>query len=332
MDHFNKKTFETSRGYTYAYYTYTPEPPTSKPALLFCHGWPDDSSLWQDIVPALLDLGHRLVIPDLLGYGGTSKPTDYKEYSMKAMSNDLYELLDSESIDSVVPVGHDWGSGLAQRVYLYRPERCKALVTLNVAYMAPSPAPFDLAAINSTTEKHFGYPMYAYWDLFAADDGPEILLRHVETLFHLLHWDHPDGMKTVFCTYGNTRRLLTTTSPSDYPLKPHAQKAGFKEAFLERMQRDTFEAPQCWYKAFARNVQLDDAKVLAEGDLTIRVPCLYIAATEDAVCRTDMIEPVKHLIPDLTIKPVVAGHWDTYEKPEEVREILRQWLKEKFGG
>lgn len=330
MDQLTKKTFTVSRGYTYTFYTHSPPTPTTKPTLLLCHGWPDSAELYAPVLPSLLNLGHPLVIPDCLGYAGTSKPTDYKEYSFKAMAHDLYELLDSEGVEKIVSLGHDFGSALAQRVYLYQPSRCAGVILLDVAYMPPSSTPFDLDTVNAMTEKAFGYPCFAYWDVFAADDGPELMLKNVETLFHAIHWDHPDAMRMFFATYGNTRKLLQTTGPEDYPLKPYAQAPGFKESFLERMRRDKFEAPQCWYKAFARGVHFDDEKGFSKDDLTIKVPCLYVSGSEDAVCRTDGMEAVKELVPDLTQHVVQANHWITFEKPEEVGGILAKWLKEKY--
>lgn len=330
MDALPKKTFKTSRNFTYTYYDHKPSTSGSKPTLLLLHGWPDDHTLFSDVLPILQNLPNRIVIPDLLGYGGTSKPSDYEAYNLRDMTNDLYELLSAEDIPSIISIGHDWGCALAQRMVLYQPERCSGLVMLNVAYMPPFRTPTDLIDMRSKSIEAFGYPAWAYWDLYAADDGPEILGQHIETLFHLLHWDHPDGMRTFFCTEGNTRKLLQTTSPDDYPLKPHAKKPGFKEAFVERMQRDGFEGPQAWYKALARDANLEYEKTLPEEAATIRVPVLFVGATGDAVCRPEMIEPVKVFLPDLTTKIVEAGHWDTYEKPEEVGGFIREWVEARF--
>ena len=330
MDKFTKKTFTVSRGYKYTYYTYHPPNPTAKPTLLLCHGWPDSHELYAGVVPFLLDLGHLMLVPDCLGYGGTSKPTDYKQYSLKAMAHDMHEILAAENVEKIVSVGHDWGSALAQRVYLYGPEKCAGLVLLSVAYMVPSGQPFDLDAVNKMTEQGNGYPRLAYWDVFAADDGPEILLENVETLFHAIHWDDPQAMRTFFATYGNTRKLLQTMSSSELPLKPYARAPGFKEAFINRMKRDGFEAPQCWYKVTARNVNSAEEKGFTKEELTIKVPCLYIGATEDAVCRTDQMELVKELVPDLTQKVVETNHWMTFEKPEEVGGLMRDWLQKRF--
>lgn len=334
MDGLTKKTFTTSRNYTYAYHYWQPSasiPP--KPTLLLCHGWPDHAELYAGILPCLLDLGHPIIVPDCLGYGGTSKPTDYHAYSLKAMANDMHELLDQEGVETLIPVGHDWGSTLAQRIYLFRPSKCAGLILLSVAYMLPQTKPFNLEEANKATEREYGYPSLAYWDLFAADDGPALLHAHVETLFHLLHLDHPDAMKLFFATHGNTRSLLTKTVPSDWPLKPYARAPGFKEAFIARMQRDGFEGPQCWYKAQARNVNFEVEREFPGEERGIKVPCLYVSGTGDVVCRTDGMDGdvVRGLVPDVT-KVVLegAGHWIPFERAEEVGKAMSEWLGKRF--
>ena len=40
-------------------------------------------------------LGYRVIVPDMLGYGGTDKPEDAAEYAMRKLSDDLAALLDA---------------------------------------------------------------------------------------------------------------------------------------------------------------------------------------------------------------------------------------------
>lgn len=126
------------------------------------------------------------------------------------------------------------------------------------------------------------------------------------------------------------RKVLQESSPDSHPLKPYAKKPGFKEEFLERMRRDGFDAPQCWYKAMARNVQFETEKAIPQENLVIKNPCLFIGATQDTVCRTEIMHTVKDYVPDLELHEVESNHWDTHEKPEEVRELIAAWLKKRF--
>lgn len=53
-------------------------------------------------------LGYGLIVPDLLGYGGTDKPTDLESYVGSGHAQDIIDILDKEGIDKVIGVGHDW--------------------------------------------------------------------------------------------------------------------------------------------------------------------------------------------------------------------------------
>src|SRR6266536_104479 len=155
MDQLEQKTFTTSRSITYTYYrspsdsSINPKTPT----LLLHHGFPDDAHLWAEIVPELLKLSYPLLIPVLLGYAGTSKPTDSSLYNYRDQSKDVSEILDAENISSVIVIGHDWGSIFTQRFYLFYPERVVGLILVNLAYIPPNhDTPFDLNGVNAITE------------------------------------------------------------------------------------------------------------------------------------------------------------------------------------
>lgn len=106
MDAFNKKTLKTSRGYTYTYYT--AEGDKSLPTLFFQHGWPDHAAMWKDVAGPLRSTKHPIIIPDMLGYDGTDKPTDPAAYKWDVMTKDLIEIIDNEGADKAISIGHDW--------------------------------------------------------------------------------------------------------------------------------------------------------------------------------------------------------------------------------
>lgn len=161
MDGFEKKTLKTTRGYTYTYYTSAGD--ASLPTLFFQHGWPDHAEMWKQVATPLCDTKHPIIIPDMLGYDGTDKPTDPAEYRWDTMTKDLVEIADTEKVDKLISIGHDWGSACAARLYNYYPNRVVGLVFLNVGYMAPARQPFDLDGTNKFTEQAFGYPIFSYW-------------------------------------------------------------------------------------------------------------------------------------------------------------------------
>lgn len=106
MDTSLYRDFTTSRGLKYHYF-FSPAQ-ASKPTILFCHGFPSTARDWRRLVPYFKDKGYGIIAPDMLGYGGTDKPTEPAKYVSSALAKDLVEILDNEGIQQVIAVGHDW--------------------------------------------------------------------------------------------------------------------------------------------------------------------------------------------------------------------------------
>jgi|SRR5712675_2086815 len=106
MDLSDYKKLTVSRGLTYNYYYSKAE--EGKPYLTLFHGFPSSSWDWKNQVAYFKAKGFGLVVPDLLGYGGTDKPLDPKKYVPSGMAQDVIDILDAEGIEKAVAIGHDW--------------------------------------------------------------------------------------------------------------------------------------------------------------------------------------------------------------------------------
>jgi pimeloyl-ACP methyl ester carboxylesterase len=78
----------------------------------------------------LLALGYRVVLPDQLGFGKSSKPTSI-QYSFDLLARSTAELLDSIAVDTVAVIGHSMGGMLATRFVLEYSERASKFVLVN---------------------------------------------------------------------------------------------------------------------------------------------------------------------------------------------------------
>ncbi|KAF2846437.1 epoxide hydrolase-like protein [Plenodomus tracheiphilus IPT5] len=329
MDVFDKKTLKTSRGYTYTYYTSSGD--KTLPALIFQHGWPDHAAMWADIAGPLRSLNHPIVIPDMLGYDGTDKPTDPAAYRWDGMTRDIIEIIDAEQHEKVISIGHDWGSTAASRLTQYYPDRVVGLANLNVPYTPPGRQPFSLEKVNQMTQQIFGYQFFAYWQLFTADDGAEILDKNLERLYHAMH-SQGDVLKTMFCTPGALREYLLTGN-QEITLRPYALSPTLRSTFLNQFTTAGMTAPMNWYKATVLNHQHASDSALPETADKINVPVLYIGTKEDPMCKPEtMIPSIRAgLLPKLEQAEMVdAGHWVTYEKPEEIVGRIRGWVGKHF--
>lgn len=288
--------------------------------------------MWKDVAGPLRSLNHPIIIPDMLGYDGTDKPTDPAEYRWDLMTKDLIEIIDTEKVDKFISIGHDWGSACASRMYNYYPNRVAGLVNLHVSYSPPGRTPFDLDALNAMTEAAFGYPFFAYWYLFTADDGAAVLKHDLDRLWNVLHGTN-ETMKKLFCNRGVMRSYLLN-GDLDIELRPYAQDPKMKQAFIDRFTRDGFEAPQCWYNATVLQHHTASDKNLPEGVDKVNVPALYIGGKDDAVCRPEAMIPAIQagLLPHLEQAEMIdAAHWSTMEKPQEVVSRMESWLKKHFA-
>jgi pimeloyl-ACP methyl ester carboxylesterase len=106
----------------------------SGPPVLLLHGFPDCWRLWRHQLPALADAGHRVLAPDLRGFGGTDKPERAEDYKMRTLVGDAVGLLDALGVDRAAVVGHDWGAALAWMVAMFAPDRVSRLVAVSVGH------------------------------------------------------------------------------------------------------------------------------------------------------------------------------------------------------
>lgn len=92
-------------------------------AVLLVHGFPNDSSAWNTILP-LLSTGYQYIIPDLPG-AGKSEPV--AGLSLEQMARGILEILDHESIEKAIWAGHSMGGYTIMEATQHFPERIQAI-------------------------------------------------------------------------------------------------------------------------------------------------------------------------------------------------------------
>ncbi len=101
------------------------------PALLLVHGIPTSSWLYRHMIPMLKEKGYRVIAPDLLGFGASSKPKGYEIYSEEAQGTRLLQLMSHLQINEWVQVFHDGGGLWTWEMLQQDASRVKGLVILN---------------------------------------------------------------------------------------------------------------------------------------------------------------------------------------------------------
>jgi cis-3-alkyl-4-acyloxetan-2-one decarboxylase len=105
--------------------------------VVMLHGNPTSSHLWRNFVPALVGAGYRAVAPDLIGFGRSDKPADWRSYSYERHVRHFGAVMDELGLDDVTLVLHDWGGPIALAWAVDHPERVRRLVILNTVGWPP---------------------------------------------------------------------------------------------------------------------------------------------------------------------------------------------------
>jgi haloalkane dehalogenase len=107
------------------------------PAVVLVHGNPTWGYLYRHFVDPLVRTGHRVVVPDMLGFGRSDKPPRRQAYRITAHVDRMNALLDSLDLQSVTIVPQDWGGPVALPWAIRNPDRVTRLFLLNTAVHVP---------------------------------------------------------------------------------------------------------------------------------------------------------------------------------------------------
>ena len=108
------------------------------PTFVLMHGFPDNSRIYDELIPHLVASGRRVVTFDFLGFGASDKPED-ASYSFAQQLGDLKAVVDHLDLGKIVPVAHDSSGAAAVNFAIEHPENTASLVILNAAF-ANSPS------------------------------------------------------------------------------------------------------------------------------------------------------------------------------------------------
>ena len=102
---------------------YVDEGPRDGPTVLLTHGEPTWSYLYRHIIPKLVDLGYRVVAPDLIGFGRSDKLADRSDYTYERHVAWLSTWLTTMDLREITLFCQDWGGLLGLRLVAAFPER-----------------------------------------------------------------------------------------------------------------------------------------------------------------------------------------------------------------
>jgi 4,5:9,10-diseco-3-hydroxy-5,9,17-trioxoandrosta-1(10),2-diene-4-oate hydrolase len=102
------------------------------PVIVFIHGsgpGASGASNFRDNWPAFVEAGYRVILPDMIGYGASSKPEGI-DYTLQLFTDTLYEALRAHGIEKARLIGNSLGGGVAIQMTLDHPEFAEKLILM----------------------------------------------------------------------------------------------------------------------------------------------------------------------------------------------------------
>jgi haloalkane dehalogenase len=95
---------------------YVEEGPQDADPVLLLHGEPSWSYLYRKMIPPLAAAGHRVIAPDLIGFGKSDKPASTGDYSYAGHVEWMRQFIETLDLNDISLFGQDWGSLIGLRV------------------------------------------------------------------------------------------------------------------------------------------------------------------------------------------------------------------------
>ncbi|TFK90453.1 alpha/beta-hydrolase [Polyporus arcularius HHB13444] len=323
MDPAKYKDVRVTRGLTYHYY-HSPAAP-GKPTLLFIHGFPSSSFDWHRQVAHFEPKGYGLIIPDTLGYGGTSKPQEPEAFRWKLQAQDLVDVLDAESPATVIGIGHDWGSAILSALAQWHQDRFAGFVWTALGLVPPRTEEFVLQEAWQTMRKLVGSDVLGYWEFYNEPNAHVVCEKNIDSFLQLAYPSTPEVWIEHLTDAGKAKAWIESNrEPGRAPWLTEQEYDTMRETLL----KGGLQSPMNVYKALVANINLQDHRDLPAENWYVKKPALFVAATRDYVCRAAFQKAImQKYAPHAEIVALDTGHWVQLEATEGLNGALEKWIE-----
>ncbi|MFI0408492.1 SDR family oxidoreductase [Actinomadura sp. 3N508] len=267
----------------------------ARPTVLLVHGYPDTHAVWDEVAGRLAERFH-VVRYDVRGAGASSRPFGRRHYAFEHLMADMRAVLDATAQGRPVHlVGHDWGSIQSWEAVCTMPERFASFTSIS---------------------------------------GP--------CLDHVAHWTRRTLARP---TPSNLKRAAGQAVRSWYiyffqtPVLPElVWLAGMSRPFTRALEAGEGVAARDGHPA--RTMGRDGAagvglyranmvrRLTRPRDRRTDVPTQVIVPTRDLFVSPHLVGGLAGRVPNLSLRPVAAGHWVPRSHPDAVA----RWIAEHVTG
>ena len=261
----------------------------AEPAFVLMHGLPDNSQIYDDLIPYLTASGRRVVTFDFLGFGASDKPVG-GDYNFQQQLGDLIAVVEALGLGKIVPVAHDSSGFAAMNFAIEHPDRVDEVCMLNSAYA-------DAPTVH--------WPEFV--ELFATPSLKALsgaILRNPEQFGWMLGWQEeqfhdslPDSQKAHFASF------IGPLIADNFIKQP-----GSGPAFAQMTAQ--------FYAEIARNItRLPEMEALD-------IPVKLIWGECDPYLTVGMAEERRNRLKHASLHVLPAGHWLQADMPEQVAQLM----------
>ncbi len=265
--------------------------PGAAPAFVLMHGLPDNSRIYDDLVPYLVAAGRRVISFDFLGFGASDKP-DNAAYGFDQQLQDLRAVIEFFGLGKFVPVVHDSSGPTGVNFVIDNPDRIHCLVVLNSPYgETPSRRWPEFVEIFTTETLH----------------ALALAIAQSPAQFGwMLNWQ---------------REQFTLHLPE-------SQRAHFQEFIGPLIEENFTKQPGAGMAFVQMTAQLNDKIALDTKRYSeleaCKVPVKIIWGQHDPYLDRGMAEELKSHLTHASLDFIAAGHWLQSDAPAEVARIMLQ--------
>ncbi len=264
------------------------------PPVLLLHGYPETHMMWARVAESLAE-DFTVVVPDLRGYGGSTKPPssdDHETSSKRAMARDAIALMKHFGFETFDVAGHDRGGRVAYRLAVDHPKTVRRLSILDI---------IPTGEVWARADRRFALA-YWHWSFLAqANPTPEALIGSDPEFFFFES------------QFGGAIQGFDPEAYADYV------RAARNPTVIHAMCED--------YRAGAFYDRALDDEDKKAGRHRIACPTQILWGARGALeAWYDTLAIWREWAPDVRGQALDCGHFIPEEKPEETLALLREFF------